>query len=76
MPVTTPSRQDALYKHWRARIFFITWLAYVGFYLTRKSFAVAKVDLARPEVMGLGKTDMAWMDGAYLALYAAGQFVW
>ncbi len=76
MTNTSSSDQDALYKHWRWRIFIITWLAYAGFYLTRKSFAVAKVDLARPEVLGLGLGEMSWMDISYSAAYAAGQFVW
>jgi len=71
-----PSTLDARYHYWRWRIFFITWLAYVGFYLTRKSFAVAKVELAKPEVMGLGLGEMAWVDIVYAAAYAAGQFVW
>ena len=76
MPDPSPNEQDALYKHWRWRIFIITWLAYAGFYLTRKSFAVAKVDLARPEVLGLSLGDMSWMDFSYAAAYAAGQFAW
>ena len=76
MPDLSHNEQDALYKHWRWRIFFITWLAYAGFYLTRKSFAVAKVDLARPEVLGLSLGDMSWMDFSYAAAYAAGQFAW
>ncbi|SVD61822.1 uncharacterized protein METZ01_LOCUS414676, partial [marine metagenome] len=25
MPDPSPNEQDALYKHWRWRIFFITW---------------------------------------------------
>ncbi len=70
------NEQDVLYQKWRWRIFFITWLAYAGFYLTRKSFAVAKVDLARPEVLGLSLGDMSWMDFSYAAAYAAGQFAW
>ncbi len=76
MTNTASSDQDALYKHWRWRIFIITWLAYAGFYLTRKSFAVAKVDLAKPEVMGLGLGELSWMDIGYATAYAAGQFVW
>ena len=41
-PLTTPAH-DSQYRIWRFRIFFITWLAYGGFYLTRKCFSVAKV---------------------------------
>ena len=70
------NEQDVLYQKWRWQIFYITWLAYAGFYLTRKSFAVAKVDLARPEVLGLSLGDMSWMDFGYAAAYAAGQFAW
>lgn len=76
MAKSSAGELDARYSHWRWRIFGVTWLAYAGFYLTRKSFAVAKVDLKDPEVMGLGKAELAWMDGGYLALYAAGQFAW
>jgi len=76
MPDPSSNEQDARYTHWRWRIFIITWLAYAGFYLTRKSFAVAKVDLARPEVLGLSLGDMSWMDFGYAAAYAAGQFAW
>ena len=67
---------DPKYERWRWQVFAVTWLAYVGFYLTRKSFAVAKVSLAKPEVLGIGIEEMAWIDGAYLTAYAMGQFVW
>ncbi len=62
------------YERWRWQIFGITWLAYAGFYLTRKSFSVAKIDLAKPEVMGLSDGDMSRIDGAFLLAYAIGQF--
>ena len=35
--------RNTAYTRWRWQIFTITWLAYVGFYLTRKSFSVAKI---------------------------------
>lgn len=63
------------YERWRWQIFGITWLAYAGFYLTRKSFSVAKNELKKPEVMGLTKADMSWIDGANSVAYAAGQFL-
>src|SRR4051812_44375871 len=68
--------KDPRYERWRWQIFGITWLAYAGFYLTRKSFSVAKIELAKPGVMGLTKADMSWIDGANSIAYAAGQFVW
>jgi sugar phosphate permease len=43
---------DRRYERWRLQVFAATWLAYFGFYLTRKSFSVAKVELVKSEVMG------------------------
>ncbi len=37
--------KDSKYEYWRWRVFGITWLAYVGFYLTRASFSVAKIGI-------------------------------
>jgi len=65
----------ARYRGYRVRVFCATWLAYAGFYLTRKSFSVAKVPLSQGEG-AWSLTDMAWVDGGYLTAYALGQFVW
>src|SRR5215471_8206020 len=69
-------KKDPKYERWRWTIFGITWLAYAGFYLTRKAFSVAKNELKKPEVLGLTKGQMSAMDGAYSAAYAIGQFFW
>ena len=61
---------------WRWRIFFITWLSYAGFYLTRKGFSVAKIHLQDADGFGASVQDLAWIDGVYLTTYAIGQFVW
>ena len=71
-----PLERNPRYERWRWQIFFITWLAYGGFYLTRKAFSVAKNELKKPEVMGLSKGQMSLMDGTYSAAYAIGQFFW
>jgi len=63
-------------RRWQIRTFAVTWLAYVGFYLTRKSFSVAKVELRKPEVLGLSTEALSWMDGGYSIAYAVGQFAW
>src|SRR6476661_1956349 len=63
------------YARWRFQIFLITWMAYAGFYLTRKSFAVAKIGIQKDPVLHLGDNQMAWMDLFNLAAYAVGQFV-
>ena len=62
------------YERWRWQIFAITWLAYAGFYLTRKSFSVAKIGIGVGTPIGLTQPQMAWVDGAFLIAYAAGQF--
>src|SRR6266699_3022781 len=66
---------DPKYERWRWQIFSITWLAYAGFYLTRKAFSVAKNELKKPEVMDMSRGDMSWIDGANSVAYAAGQFL-
>lgn len=53
--------------------FAVTWLAYASYYLGRKGFAVSKASIA--EELGFSKGILASIDTAYLAAYAAGQFV-
>ena len=66
---------DRKYERWRWQVFFVTWLAYLGFYLTRKSFSIAKVELVKPHVMGWSKGELSAIDSAYLVAYAVGQFL-
>jgi OPA family glycerol-3-phosphate transporter-like MFS transporter len=63
-------------RAWQLRTFAVTWLAYAAYYLTRKSFAVAKVEIKKPEVLGLSTEWLSAIDGTYLVAYAAGQFLW
>src|SRR5882724_7219971 len=67
---------DRKYERWRWQIFGITWLAYAGFYLTRKSFSVAKIGIGEGTPIGLTQPQMASIDGAFLIAYAIGQFLW
>ena len=68
--------KDKRYEFWRYRIFFITWISYFGFYLTRKSFSVAKIGMAKDPDILLTKIQMSQIEAAYLIAYAVGQFVW
>ena len=61
---------------WQMRVFAVTWLAYAGYYLTRKGLSIAKVELKQPEVMGLSTETLSLIDGGYLVAYAGGQFLW
>jgi OPA family sugar phosphate sensor protein UhpC-like MFS transporter len=68
--------RNPVYERWRWQIFAVTWLAYAGFYLTRKSFSVAKTELEKPDVMGMTVGQMAWADGANQLAYCVGQLAW
>ncbi len=73
MASTTPSEDiRPQYERLRWQVFAVTWLAYAGFYLTRKSFWIATVELKK---LGWSLGDMASVNGAYGAAYAIGQFV-
>ena len=65
-----------LYERWRWQVFAITWLAYVGFYLTRKSFPIAKIEMGSPSGLGLDNATLGRIDTAFLTTYALGQFFW
>lgn len=57
----------------RFQIFWITWLAYAGFYLCRKNFSVIMPFLQNEA--GIGKTALAGIIFAYSLCYALGQFL-
>src|SRR5438067_3160745 len=80
MTVVTPQRlrligADRNYERWRWQIFTITWLAYAGFYLTRKSFALAKIGISRDPSLHMSDVQMGWIDFWNLAAYAVGQLL-
>ncbi|MEX2306005.1 MAG: MFS transporter [Pirellulales bacterium] len=63
------------YERWRWRIFGITWLIYAGFYLTRNSFAVAKVALEGDRQIAFHRDQLGLVDSAFLTTYMLGQFL-
>src|SRR5438876_182234 len=80
MTVVTPQRlrligEDRNYERWRWQIFAITWLAYAGFYLTRKSFAVAKIGISKDPSLHMSDVQMGWVDFWNLGAYAVGQLL-
>lgn len=76
-PETLPyaTRLRVSYARWRWQIFAVTWLAYAGFYLTRKSFAVAKIGIQQDPGLHMTDAQMGWIDGANGAAYAIGQIL-
>ena len=69
-------QKNPTFELWRYKIFGITWLAYAGFYLTRSSFAVAKIGISDDPNITMSSEQMGIIDGIYLIGYAIGQFVW
>ena len=61
------------YERWRWQIFGITWLAYAGFYLTRKTFTICKTTIAKDLNWELGDTAHIWT--AFLVAYMLGMFI-
>ena len=70
------ARTDPVYERWRWRIFGITWLAYAGFYFTRKGFSVAKLGLLEDPAVGLSPIMASNIDIAFSVAYGLGQFLW
>jgi sugar phosphate permease len=56
------------------RTFALTWLSYVGYYLTRQNLSAVKDVLQTSR--GLTGAQLAHIDSLYLGAYAAGQFIW
>ena len=63
------------YERWRWQTFGITWLVYASYYLTRKSFGVAKVAFASDPSVLLSRQQLGLVDSTFLATYAFGQFL-
>lgn len=76
--IPAPTTIVPRYQRWRFQIFAVTWIAYAGFYFTRQAFSVAKLGILEDPILSthLTKSTLANLDAAYLAAYAAGQFVW
>ncbi len=64
---------DRKYKLWRIRAFVGTWLAYAGFYLCRKTIAVAQPEFMKQ--FGWREAEVGIILSGYLTAYAVGQFI-
>lgn len=60
-------------QRWRIHILATTYLAYAGYYLTRKAFTICKTSIAGEFNIGLDATGHIWT--AFLIAYMVGQFV-
>ena len=62
------------YERWRWTMFALTWLTYATYYLTRKSFAIAKVAFADDPDVTMTREQYGIVDSSYLIAYMLGQF--
>lgn len=60
-------------KEKRWQVFWLTWLSYASYYLTRKNFSIVKSRLH--DDLGVSVGSLAAVDTVYLSLYAMGQFI-
>lgn len=60
-------------KKWRMKILLSTYVAYVGYYMTRKAFTICKTTIAADFGWHLSATGQIWT--AFLVAYMIGQFV-
>jgi OPA family sugar phosphate sensor protein UhpC-like MFS transporter len=67
------SEQASAQRAKRARVFVLTWLAYVTYYLARNNYSVCKTTLSTN--FGLTPENLADIETVYLIAYAIGQFV-
>ena len=72
MPVPATSL-SADQRQWRWRVLSSTYLAYAGYYLTRKVFTICKAPLAAQFGVSVGEVAHLWT--AFLVAYMIGQFL-
>ncbi len=58
---------------WRFNVLISTYIAYAGYYLTRKAFTISKTSIASEFEWGLDATGYIWT--SFLVAYMIGQFV-
>lgn len=72
-PGTVKTNRQILLR-WQVRIFALSWFAYAAFYFPRNAISAAKVGILDDGV--ISRAGLGYLDSAYLAAYAVGQFVW
>ena len=61
------------YKKLQLRIFFLSWLSYAFFYVSRKNFSIVKTTLN--EELGFSMVQLGFIETLYASSYMIGQFV-
>lgn len=64
---------DSMYKHWRWRIFYSSFIAYVVFHLCRKNIAVALPSMGK--ALNLSNTELGLLGSTLYVTYGIGKFI-
>ena len=72
-PIQDEEKVASMYKHWRWRIFYSSFIAYVVFHLCRKNIAVALPAMGK--ALSLSNTQLGILGSTLYVTYGIGKFV-
>jgi len=72
-PIQDETQIASMYKHWRWRIFYSSFIAYVVFHLCRKNIAVALPSMGK--ALSLSNTQLGILGSTLYVTYGIGKFV-
>ena len=72
-PIQDKEKVASMYKHWRWRIFYSSFIAYVVFHLCRKNIAVALPAMGK--ALSLSNTQLGILGSTLYVTYGIGKFV-
>ncbi len=71
--ITDPQKVDAMYRHWRVRILYGSFIAYAVYYFCRVNISMALPSMEAE--LGYSKTELGLMVSALQIAYGIGKFV-
>ena len=72
-PIQDDQQVASMYKHWRWRIFYSSFIAYVVFHLCRKNIAVALPSMGK--ALSLSNTQLGILGSTLYVTYGIGKFI-
>ena len=72
-PIQDTQKVESMYKHWRWRIFYSSFIAYVVFHLCRKNIAVALPAMGK--ALNMTNTELGILGSTLYVTYGIGKFI-
>lgn len=72
-PINDSEKVSSMYKHWRWRIFYSSFIAYVVFHLCRKNIAVALPAMGK--ALNMSNTELGLLGSTLYVTYGIGKFI-